>query len=69
MTIYNCASLRECAPGQQTHGSPIDITRQHPYIKDEKVLQCERLELFLRVMKETSIISLGGKKKSISKNL
>jgi hypothetical protein len=45
----------------------IDITMEHPYIKIIKVLQCERLELFLRVMKGSSIISLGGKKKSISK--
>jgi hypothetical protein len=47
--------------------TPIDIKKEHPYIKIIKVLQCERLELFLCDMKESSIISLGGKKKSISK--
>jgi hypothetical protein len=46
---------------------PLDINKEHPYNKIIKVLQCERLELFLWDMKESLIISLGGKKKSISK--
>jgi DNA-binding ferritin-like protein len=30
---------------------PLDINKEHPYNKIIKVLQCERLELFLWVMK------------------
>ena len=47
----------------------LDINKKQPYNRIIKTLQCERLELFLCDMKESSIISLGGKKKSISKYL
>jgi len=45
----------------------LDINKKQPYNRIIKTLQCERLELFLCDMKVSSIISLGGKKKSISK--
>jgi len=48
---------------------PLDINKKQLYNRIIKTLQCERLELFLWDLKESSIISLGGKKKSISKYL
>jgi hypothetical protein len=47
--------------------TPLDINKKQLYNRIIKTLQCERLELFLWDMKESLIISLGGKKKSISK--